>query len=97
MLIIIKDEELTENKKKETCKYIKWFKLINRISKLITRLEKIDKYFTPNTEYEITRYKVKDIEEILDRVDEEIRYAEEKYKKEIPICQGGDMDRLIKG
>lgn len=95
MLIIVKDEELTENKKQETCKYIKWFKLINRISKLITRLEKIDSYFTPNTEYEMTRYKIQDIEEILDTIDKEIKYAEEKCKRDTPIGQGGDIERLI--
>lgn len=96
MLIIIKNGELTEKKKEETCKYYGWFKLINKMSKLIAELEEVDEYLTPNDEYEMTRYKVKEIEEILDKAREDIEYARKSFEKNKPVWAGGDITRLIK-
>ncbi len=97
MLIIVKEGELTEKKKNEVYKYRGLFKIINRITRLIEELEQLDQYITYGDEERIRRDKVQEINLILDQINKEIEYARKRYKEEIPIALGGDIDRLIKG
>lgn len=97
MLIIVKEGELTEKKKNEVYKYRGLFKIINRITRLIEELEQLDQYITYGDEERIRRDKVQEINQILDQINKEIEYARNRYKEEIPIALGGDIDRLIKG
>lgn len=94
MLIIVKDGKLTEKKKLEAYKYSGLFKVMNKISKLIQELEQIDQYLTYGDEENIRKDTVKELEEILDKVSEEIEYAREHYRKAQPFWKTGDMELL---
>ncbi len=96
MLIIVKDGELTERKKQETYRYRGLFKVIQRITKLIEELEVVQEYLTYSDEENIRKQRVKQFNRILDEIEEQIQYAKEEYQAELPVCQGGDISRIIR-
>lgn len=95
MLIIVKDTPLTENIKAETYKYAGWFKIMNRISNLIQVLEQIDEHLTQYDTEMIRRRSVREINKILDRIEETIEYAKEITWKEKPFWETGDIERVV--
>lgn len=52
---------------------------------------------TYSDEEDIRKHRVKQFDRILDEIEEQIEYAKERYKEELPVCQGGDVARLIRG
>ena len=95
MLIIVKDGELTEKKKLEAYQYSSWFKLINKISKLIQQLEEIDSYLTYGDIQDIRKDKVREIEKILERTEEQIQYAVEQAKEQKPFWETGEISNVF--
>ena len=95
MLIIVKDGELTEKKKLEAYQYSSWFKLINKISKLIQQLEEIDPYLTYGDIQNIRKDKVREIEKILERTEEQIQYAVEQAKEQKPFWETGEIANVF--
>ena len=95
MLIIIKDGELTEKKKLEAYNYSGWFKLINKISKLIQQLEETDSYLTYGDIQNIRKDKVREIEKILERTEEQIQYAVEQAKEQKPFWETGEIPNVF--
>ena len=95
MLIIVKDGELTEKKKLEAYQYSSWFKLINKISKLIQQLEEIDSYLTYGDIQNIRKDKVQEIEEILERTEKQIQYAVKRAKEDKPFWETGEIPNVF--
>ena len=95
MLIIVKDGELTEKKKLEAYQYSSWFKLINKISKLIQQLEEIDPYLTYGDIQDIRKDKVREIEKILERTEEQIQYAVKQAKEQKPFWETGEIANVF--
>ena len=95
MLIIVKDEPLTESIKAETYKYSGWFKIMNRISNLIQVVEQIDNNLTQYDTEMIRKRSVEEINIILNRIEETIGYAKEITWKEKPFWQTGDIERVL--
>lgn len=80
----------------EAYRYKGLFKVIQRITKLIEELEEVQEYLTYSDEENIRKQRVKQFNRILDEIEEQIEYAKERYKEELPVCQGGDINRIIK-
>ena len=95
MIIIVKDGELTEKKKLEAYQYKNWFKLINKIGKLIQQLEEIDAYLTYGDIQNIRKDKVKEIEEILERTEKQIQYAVEQAREQKPFWETGEIANVF--
>lgn len=89
MLLVVKDEELTEDKKEEIYKYRGFFKIINRIGKLIQDVEELEQYISYSDQAYIRKEIVKQINTILDSIDAHIDYA--RFEKEQI-----KLERLIK-
>ena len=70
--------------------------MINRITKLIEELNEVQEYLAYSDEEDIRKHRVKQFNRILDEIEEQIKYAKEEYQEELPICQGGDIARLIR-
>lgn len=71
--------------------------MINRITKLIEELNEVQEYLTYSDEEDIRKHRVKQFNRILDEIEEQIKYAKEEYQSELPVGQGGDVARLIRG
>lgn len=74
MVIIINNEEVTEEKKKDAYKNHGLFKIINRITRLIEKLEELEQEIAPKCVEEIRKDTVKEINKTLDMIEEEIQY-----------------------
>lgn len=74
MIIIINNEELTERKKQEAYKNQGLFKIINRITRLIEKLEELEQYIAPSCVENIRKDTVKEINKTLDLIEKEIEY-----------------------
>lgn len=70
--------------------------MINRITKLIEELNEVQEYLAFSDEEDIRKQRVKQFDRILDEIEEQIEYAKERYKEELPVCQGGDISRIIR-
>ena len=68
MTIIITDGELTERIKRNCCRYSPLFKLINRISKIIEKLEE-SKYTEYEYEESIRTEIIKQVNSLLDKIE----------------------------
>ena len=67
MVVIVQNGELTEKKKQKCCEYSKWFKLINRIIKIIEpELEEQNDYMNCT---DIGADTVKQINKLLDKLE----------------------------
>ncbi len=95
MTIIIKDGTLTEEKRKQCCKYSGLFKVMNKLSNLIEDIQAVDKYITIKDEENIRINVTKELEQIIDRTQEEIEYAKEQAEQEKPYWETGDIDKII--
>lgn len=95
MIIIVKDGELTEKKKLEAYQYKNWFKLINKIGKLIQQLEEIDAYLTYGDIQNIRKDKVREIEEILEETEKQIQYAVKKAREQKPFWETGEIANVF--
>lgn len=74
MVIIINNEEVTEEKKKDAYKNHGLFKIINRITRLIEKLEELEQEIAPKCVEEIRKDTVKEINKTLDMIEEEMQY-----------------------
>lgn len=74
MVIIINNEEVTEEKKKDAYKNHGLFKIINRITRLIEKLEELEQEIAPKCVEETRKDTVKEINKTLDMIEEEIQY-----------------------
>lgn len=74
MVIIINNEEVTEEKKKDAYKNHGLFKIINRITRLIEKLEELEQEIAPKCVEETRKDIVKEINKTLDMIEEEIQY-----------------------
>lgn len=69
MTIVITDGKLTERRKMKCCKYSPLFKLINRISKIIEKLEESE-YTEYDYEESIRTEVIKQINKLLDKIEQ---------------------------
>lgn len=92
MLIIVKDGKLTEKKVLENYKWIGLFKVMNRISKTIERLENVNSHISYEEE-RIIRGNVRDIQCSLDRIERDVlSWSEELEEKEKGFWKNGRFD-----
>lgn len=94
MLMIIKDENLTESNKREIYRYKGLFKVISKLTKLLERLQDLDEYITFEDKERIRLDKVRELEQIIDSINQEIEYAEKRAYKERPIWHTGNVEQL---
>ena len=95
MTVIIKDGKLTEEKRKQCCKYSGLFKVMNKLSNLIEDIQAVDKYISPTDEDTIRNDTVKQLEQIIDETQERIIYAKKRAEQEKPYWETGELDRII--
>lgn len=94
MLIIIKDQRLTESNKKEIYRYKGLFKVISKLTRLLERLQDLDEYITFEDKERIRLDRVQDLEQIIDDIYKQIEYAEKRAYEEEPIWSTGNVEQL---
>lgn len=95
MLIIVKDDVLTEGKKQEYSKYSGLFRVMNKVSHLIEELQAIGKYLSLSDEEKIRNDAVEKMEDIIDKIEHDIDYARKYAKRNKAIWEGGDLGYII--
>lgn len=95
MIVIVREGELTEDKKQSCYEYSGLFKIINRVSKLIETMEEIDKYVAYSDKQYVRKTAVKEINKILDYIDEELEYAKVMAEKANPFWQTGEITNVF--
>ena len=95
MVVIVREGELTEDKKQSCYEYSGLFKIINRVSKLIETMEEIDKYVAYSDKQYVRKTAVKEINKILDYIDEELEYAKVMAEKAKPFWQTGEITNVF--
>ena len=93
MLIIVKDGKLTEKRKLEAYKYVRYFKVMNRISKMLEEIEKLEDYMEETDKISI-RNNVEDFERELDSIEKRLKRARKKFEDDKAIWQTGDIKDL---
>lgn len=73
MVVIVKDGDLTEYSKLETYKYVGLYKVINRITKLIEKLEIQNRITNDVAEENIISNSVKNLNIVLDTINQIIK------------------------
>lgn len=68
MTIIVTDGELTERRKNNCCRYSQLYKLINRISKIIEKLEESE-YTEYEYEESVRTEIIKQVNRLLDKIE----------------------------
>ena len=95
MIVIVREGELTEDKKQSCYEYSGLFKIINRVSKLIETMEEVDKYVAYSNKQYVRKTAVKEINKILDYIDEELEYAKVMVEKAKPFWQTGEITNVF--
>ena len=93
MLIVVKEGELTERKKLNTYEYMGYFKIINRISKILENIEQLDEYMEEEEKIQIKNY-IEDFNTLLDRIDGMLKKANKIREQEKPIWAGGSIKEI---
>ena len=95
MIVIVREGELTEDKKQSCYEYSGLFKIINRVSKLIETMEEIDKYVAYSDKQYVRKTAVKEINKIFDYIDEELEYAKVMAETAKPFRQTGEITNVF--
>lgn len=95
MMILVKDGKLDNKQKIKFYKYIGYFKVMNRLGKILEEIGEVGDYIEKKDETKVTECYLKNMEYILDRIDEIIAPAKRKVGINDLLLQVKNQKELV--